>query len=78
MRKLFLIGSTCALLCGCISTPNTKALITPVGAVGYHTFAPPDSPDRMRSIDLEGLEQVAIAPSEVDSGQLTVDSEESR
>ena len=75
MRKLFLIGSTCALLCGCISTPNTKALITPVGAVGYHTFAPPD---RMRSIDLEGLEQVAVARSEVDSGQLTVDRDESR
>ena len=60
MRKLFLFAATCAIA-GCVSTPSTKALITPVGAVSYHTFAPPQSPDRTRTIDLEALNQVARA-----------------
>lgn len=40
-------------LSGCVSTPNTTALITPIGAAGYHTFAPPDSPDRIRASNLK-------------------------
>lgn len=28
---------------GCVSTPQTKVLITPVGAIGVHTFRQPDA-----------------------------------
>ena len=37
------------VLAGCISTPQTKALITPVGAIGIHSFAPP--PVQPRNVD---------------------------
>lgn len=35
------LGLVSSGIVGCISTPQTKALITPVGAIGYHTFEPP-------------------------------------
>ena len=45
-------------LAGCVNTPATKALITPIGGVGIHSFAPRDShhikevnPDLMAKID---------------------------
>lgn len=34
------IVSFAAALSGCVSYGNTHALITPVGAVGYHSFKP--------------------------------------
>lgn len=55
MRWQTLSVVAAALVCSaCVSTPQTKALITPVGAVGVHSFntpqtAPPDASaiDRM-------------------------------
>ena len=43
MKKLKVISalSLGVMLAGCISTPQTKALITPVGVFGVHSFAPP-------------------------------------
>jgi hypothetical protein len=38
-----LIGALLVTGSGCISTPQTKALITPMGAIGYHTFRPPQA-----------------------------------
>lgn len=45
MMKLGMLGAliSAAVLAGCVSTPQTKALVTPVGAIGYHTFAPPEA-----------------------------------
>jgi hypothetical protein len=38
------------LLSGCISYPSTKILVTPIGAAGIHSFAPPErNPDEMRA-----------------------------
>jgi len=34
------VSAMCAALAGCIDLPQTKALITPVGVVGVHSFAP--------------------------------------
>jgi hypothetical protein len=34
-----------AALSGCVSLGNTHALVTPVGAVGYHTFKPRNAPN---------------------------------
>jgi hypothetical protein len=36
-----------AAMSGCISTPNTKALITPLAGVGIHSFKPQHDPNRM-------------------------------
>ncbi len=41
--RMALIGILLVIGTGCISTPQTKALITPVGAIGYHTFRPPQA-----------------------------------
>ena len=44
MKRMYMM-MTIALLCaGCVSTPQTKALFTPVGAIGVHSFAPPQKP----------------------------------
>lgn len=39
------------VVCGCVSTPSTKALITPIGAAGIYSFAPTErqSPDEMKA-----------------------------
>lgn len=48
-----------ALLTGCISYPNTKALVTPIGAVGIHSFAPPErTPDNIKAAQFERLADV--------------------
>jgi hypothetical protein len=41
MKARMLLSGFAALLAGCINTPQTKALITPVGAVGIYSFGPP-------------------------------------
>jgi len=33
-------------LSGCVSYGNTHALLTPVGAIGYHSFKPANAPVR--------------------------------
>lgn len=45
------IVSLAAALSGCVSYGNTHALLTPVGAVGYHTFKP-DHVNKPRDIQL--------------------------
>lgn len=45
------------LVAGCVSTPNTKALITPIGGIGIHAFAPP-SPDRMAASKSEQVARI--------------------
>jgi hypothetical protein len=45
------VSALCATLAGCINLPQTKALITPVGAIGIHSFAP--RPEVPRSTDFE-------------------------
>lgn len=49
-HSLILLAGAAALG-GCVSTPNTKALITPIGAVGVHSFAPAQkkSPDELQA-----------------------------
>ncbi|HEY6644251.1 hypothetical protein [Povalibacter sp.] len=43
------IGIGAVLLSACISYPGTKILVTPIGAAGIHSFAPPErSPDVTR------------------------------
>lgn len=55
-----------AVLSGCVSTPSTKALITPVGAVGVYSFAPTDrrSPD-----DIEAARAVQARLARVEGDQ---------
>jgi hypothetical protein len=57
-RTLIIVMFT-ATTAGCISTPNTKALITPIGAVGVHSFAPPSDPNRMTPSRADALARVA-------------------
>lgn len=48
--KLRMLISWCFLtsLAGCVSTQQTHLLVTPIGAAGIHSFAPPQqSADRM-------------------------------
>lgn len=40
-----------AMLCGCVSVGQTHMLVTPVGAAGIHSFAPPPSPDNLKQLD---------------------------
>lgn len=41
-----------AALSGCVSLGNTHAFVTPVGAIGYHTFKPENAPQPPRDINL--------------------------
>jgi len=47
MFRALTLVSAMVVLSGCVNTPNTKALITPVVALGVHSFEPERSPDRM-------------------------------
>jgi len=46
MKILKLISASAlgVVMAGCINLPQTKALITPVGVIGVHSFAPPRPP----------------------------------
>lgn len=49
-RTLLIVASAAvsASLAGCVSYPNGKALVTPIGAAGFYTFAPEKkTPDTM-------------------------------
>lgn len=52
MRRMLALMTIMVACAGCVSTPQTKALITPIGAVGIHSFAP--------------AERRPMSPSEVD------------
>ncbi|MBB6093527.1 TolA-binding protein [Povalibacter uvarum] len=51
LRHTFIFLAAAVALGGCVSTPSTKALITPIGAVGVYSFAPTEkrSPDEMKA-----------------------------
>lgn len=60
-----LVFTAGAALSGCVSYGNTHALVTPVGAIGYHTFKPdhtttprnielPRTPDRIAATNDKG------------------------
>lgn len=51
LQHRFILLAGFVALGGCVSTPNTKALITPIGAVGVYSFAPTEkkSPDEMQA-----------------------------
>jgi hypothetical protein len=53
MRVIRFIGVWLAgaLLLGCVNTPQTKMLVTPIGAVGIHSFAPPERPPTVDDIE---------------------------
>jgi hypothetical protein len=59
MFRLFFMSALLIGLSGCINTATTKALITPVGAVGIHSFAPERSPDRMPPPDADRVARMA-------------------
>jgi hypothetical protein len=48
-----LLSFAVALMSGCVNLPDTKALITPVGVAGIHSFAPrqPAGPTDFRPAD---------------------------
>jgi hypothetical protein len=46
LRMLLATGAMAVALSGCINLPQTKALITPVGVVGIHNFAPSEKTPR--------------------------------
>jgi hypothetical protein len=60
MFRLICASALIVGLSGCINTSNTKALITPVGAVGIHSFEPERSPDRMLPPDAERVARIAV------------------
>ena len=54
MTRTVILVVAATVFGGCISYPNTKALVTPIGAVGFHTFAPAErTPDTMRAAELK-------------------------
>jgi hypothetical protein len=61
MRRWFPTLCVLFALSGCINTPNTKALVTPVGGAGYHTFKPTSPPNR---IDPSNVDRLAAAAAE--------------
>ena len=40
IKTVAMVSLTTAALSGCVSYGNTHALVTPVGAIGYHSFKP--------------------------------------
>lgn len=63
MRRWFPALCVLFALSGCVNTPNTKALITPVGAAGYHMFKPKDVPTRIEPSDVDRLAAAAAEES---------------
>ena len=55
--RMLLLGACGVLLAGCINLPQTKALITPVGAIGIHSFAPPRPAPRSADFEQRIAEQ---------------------
>jgi hypothetical protein len=56
-------------LTACVSTPNTKALVTPFGGAGFHTFAPAKDPDRMPPPDADGVARIAAIQQACDDDE---------
>ena len=59
--RMLLLSSFGVLLAGCINTPQTRALITPIGAVGIHSFAPPREQPRSPEFERRIAEQRKVA-----------------
>ena len=59
MKRALLTYFAVILLTGCVNLPDTKALITPIGAVGVHSFAPRHTTPR--SIDVATPDAQKIA-----------------
>lgn len=60
MFRALVITMIATLTAGCVSTPDTKAFITPIGGIGYHTFAPHQKdPDRMPPPDADSVARIA-------------------
>jgi hypothetical protein len=59
MFRLICTSALIVGLSGCINTPSTKALITPVGAVGIHSFEPQHSVDGMPPPDADRVARIA-------------------
>lgn len=59
MFRALVIAMVATSMAGCVSTPNTKAFVTPIGGIGYHTFAPQQDPNRMLPPDADGVARIA-------------------
>jgi hypothetical protein len=73
MKRMYLsmIGLIATLMsAGCVSTPQTKALITPVGAIGVHSFAPTE-PVRPNASEADRLARLMQERSDDESRQAT-------
>ena len=46
MKRIIAATIIALMSAGCVSTPQTKALFTPVGAIGVHSFAPTEQERR--------------------------------
>jgi hypothetical protein len=67
--RIVVLGVLSVALTGCINLPQTKALITPVGVVGVHSFGPPRQLPRNidpKSVDFEQPRIAQHTPSEFD------------
>lgn len=63
-KSVAIVSVAVAALSGCVSYGNTHALVTPVGAIGYHTFKP-DHTNTPREIELPRTpDQVAATHDE--------------
>jgi hypothetical protein len=54
MKRMLALMTMVVACAGCVSTPQTKALFTPVGAIGVHSFAPVER-TRMNSSEVDRL-----------------------
>ncbi len=62
LSMALLATAVMGMLAGCMNTPQTKALITPVGAIVIHSFAPPHkAPDNSNA---DFFERGRVARSE--------------
>jgi hypothetical protein len=59
MFRTFMTIVLAVAMAGCISTPNTKALVTPIGGMGIHFFAPQKDPNRLPPPDAQRVAQIA-------------------
>ena len=57
MKRMLALMVTVIACAGCVSTPQSKALFTPVGAIGVHSFAPVER-TRMNSSEADRLAQL--------------------
>jgi hypothetical protein len=54
MKRMLALMTMVVACAGCVSTPQTKALFTPIGAISVHSFAPVER-TRMNSSEVDRL-----------------------